>query len=253
MTKIKKRNEVLIEEQDQAKVERLAELVGKKRISLEWHMRRFFGPYLPMLKGARVLDVGCGKGTTTFYAALCGAREIVGLDPEAAGSTHGVTDTFSKIKQQLELVQCIHKPIDFLDYSAETPFDLVLLYNSINHICEVTSDIRRDPVARSSQSQVIAQIARVLKVNGCVIFCDASRRNLFSDLGLPSPLSRRINRKTHQTPGAWRRLLVEHGFGDFSQNWYVPYIIPWAGPLLDNRISNYLTFSLFVLRGRKIR
>ena len=253
MTKIEKHNEVLIEEQNQAKVERLAELVGKKYISLEWHMRRFFGPCLPMLKGARVLDVGCGKGTTTFYAALCGAREIVGLDPEDTGSTHGSIRTFEKIREQLGLLQCVHEPTDFLDYSTKTPFDLVLLYNSINHIREVTSDIRRDPVAHKLQSQVIAQIARVLKINGWVILCDAGRRNLFSDLGLPSPISRRINRKIHQSLGAWRQLLVEHGFGDFCHNWYVPYIVPWARVLLDNPISNYMTFSHFVLRGRKIR
>ncbi len=250
---MKKINEVYIEEQNQGKVERLAELVGKKYISLEWHMHRFFGSCLPMLKDARVLDIGCGKGTTTFYAALCGAKEVVGLDPEAAGSTAGSSRTFLKIREELGLAQCVHRPIDFLSYSTKTPFDLVIMYNSINHIREVTSNIRRDQVAHESQSQVITQIAQMLRVNGWVIFCDASRRNLFNDLGLPSPFSRTINRKVHQSLGAWRYLLAEHGFGDFCHNWYVPYIVPWARVLLDNSISNYLTFSHFVLRSRKIR
>lgn len=216
-------------------------------------MHRFFGPCLPMLKGARVLNVGCGKGTTTFYAALCGAKEVVGLDPEASGSTTGSTQTFSKIREELGLEQCILEPMDFMAYSAETPFDLVLLYNSINHIREVTSDIRRDEAARKSQGRVIAQIAKVLKVNGWVVLCDAGRRNLFGDLGLRSPLAPTISWNAHQNLGAWRRLLAEHGFGDFCHNWYVPYIVPWARVLLDNPISNYLTFSHFVLRGRKIR
>ncbi len=216
-------------------------------------MRRFFGPSLPLLRGARVLDIGCGKGTATFYAAIYGAREVVGLEPEAAGSTSGSIQTFLKIREELGLAQCEHKPIDFLDYSTETPFDLVLLYNSINHIREVSSDIRRDTVACQSQNRVIAQIAKMLKVNGWVILCDASRRNLFADLGLPSPFSRTVNRKIHQSPVAWRQLLVEHDLGDFSQNWYVPYIVPWARVLLDNTVSNYLTFSHFVLRARKIR
>jgi len=216
-------------------------------------MHRFFGLCLPMLKGARVLDVGCGKGTTTFYTALCGAKEVVGLDPEASGSTSGSTRTFSKIREDLGLEQCILEPTDFMAYIAETPFDIVLLYNSINHIREVTSDIQHDEAARESQSRVIAQIAQVLKVNGWVILCDASRRNLFGDLRLRSPLVPTIGWKAHQTLGAWRRLLVEHGFGDFCHNWYVPYIVPWAGILLDNPVSNYLTFSHFVLRGRKIQ
>jgi len=251
--KIEKDNKVSKKEKGQAKVERLAELVGKKPVSLEWHMRRFFGPCLPMLKYARVLDVGCEKKATTFYAALCGAKEVVGLDPETSGSTAGSTQTFSKIRQELGLVQCVHNPIDFLTYSSKNPFDLVLLYNSINHICEVTSDIQRDEAAHKSQSRVIAKIAEVLKVNGWVILYDASRRNLFGDLRLPSPLAPTINWKTHQTLGAWRRLLAEHGFGNFHHNWYVPYIIPWARLLLDNPVSNYLTFSHFVLRDRKIQ
>ncbi|MHC4396449.1 MAG: class I SAM-dependent methyltransferase [Planctomycetota bacterium] len=216
-------------------------------------MHRFFGQCLPMLKAAHVLDVGCGIGTTTFYSALCGASEVVGLEPEAAGSTNDSIRTFLKTREQLDLSQCIHKPTDFLDYSAETPFDFVLLYNSINHIREVSSDIRRDPHARQSQSEVIAQIAEMLKVNGWVILCDASRRNFFADLRLPPLFSRTINRKIHQTPDAWQQLLGEYGFGDFSLNWYVPYIVPWARVLLDNFVSNYLTFSHFVLRGRKIR
>lgn len=250
--KIKTNNKVSIQEQDKTGIERLAALVGKKPVSLKWHMHRFFGPCLPMLKEARVLDVGCGKGTTTFYAALCGAKEVVGLDPEASGSTSGSTKTFSKIKEELALDQCVHKPIDFLTYSPETLFDLVLLYNSINHIREVTSDIQRDEAARKSQNQVVAKIAEVLKVNGWVILCDVSRRNFFGDLRLRCPLAPTINWKTHQKLGAWRTLLTENGFGDFCHNWYVPYIVPWAGILLDNPVSNYMTFSHFVLRGRKI-
>lgn len=216
-------------------------------------MHRFFGPCLQMLEGARVLDVGCGRGTTTFYAALCGAKEVIGLDPEASGSTAGLTQTFSKIREELGLEQCVLKPTDFMTYNTETPFDLILLYNSINHIREVTSDIQRDEVARKSQSRVIAQIARVLKVNGWVVLCDAGRRNLFGDLGLRSPLAPTISWNAHQNLSAWRQLLAKHGFSDFCHNWYVPYIIPWAGILLDNPVSNYLTFSHFVLRGRKIQ
>ncbi len=229
----------------------MARLVGKKPVSLKWHMRRFFGPCLPMLKEARVLDVGCGKGTTTFYAALCGAKEVVGLDPEAAGSTTGSTRTFSKIQEKLNMDQCVLKPIDFLNYNPKKPFDMVLLYNSINHIREVTSDVKRNKAARKSQNRIVAKIAEVLKVNGWAILCDVSRRNLFGDLRLRCPVAPTINWKTHQTLGAWRALLKENGFDNFCHNWYVPYIAPWAGPLLDNPISNYLTFSHFVLRGKK--
>ena len=117
-------------------------------------MHRFFGPCLPMLKGARVLDVGCGKGTTTFYAALCGAKEVIGLDPEASGSTTGSTQTFSKIREELGLEQCVLEPTDFMTYNTETPFDLILLYNSINHIREVTSGVTKLHVNRKAGSSL---------------------------------------------------------------------------------------------------
>lgn len=238
---------------NRAQFEHLAELLGQPRFKIEWHMRRFFGPCLSMLKGARVLDVGCGRGITTFCAAFFGANEVVGLEPEAAGGQHGSSQDFIRIRDALGLGQCVCEPTDFMSYRPETGFDFVLLYNSINHIREVTSDVRRDPVARQSQSKVIAQIARMLKPNGWVILCDCSRRSLFGDLHLRCPFRGRIEWKKHQTPGAWRQLLAEEGFGDFCHNWYVPYIAPWTGWLLDNMVSNYLTFSHFVLRGRKIR
>jgi len=251
--KMKRDDGVCTTKQNQAQMERLAELIDKKLVSLEWHMHRFFGHCLPMLRDARVLDVGCGKGTTTFYSALCGAKEVVGLDPETGGSTHGSNKRFLEIREELGLGQCVQEPVDFLSYKNEVPFDMVLLYNTINHIRDVTSDVRYAPEARKSQSRVVAKIAEMLKVGGWVVFCDSSRRNLFGDLGLRSPISPSINRKGHQCPGAWRELFVEQGLGQFSCNRYVPYIVPWACWLLDNPVCDYLTFSHFVMRGRKIR
>ena len=42
------------------------------------------------LSGKRMLDIGGGSGIYSFYAACAGAREVICLEPEAAGSMSGV-------------------------------------------------------------------------------------------------------------------------------------------------------------------
>ena len=39
--------------------------------------------------GARVLDVGSGRGLMTLYAAMRGAERVVSMEPEMDGSTGG--------------------------------------------------------------------------------------------------------------------------------------------------------------------
>ncbi|MBN1435583.1 MAG: class I SAM-dependent methyltransferase [Sedimentisphaerales bacterium] len=233
-------------------INKLAQLLNRSKRNVQGYIQNFWGPCLKFLHNANILDVGCGPGATTFSAAIWGAKQVIGLEPQAAGSSQGSQTTFNKIKNELKLHQCKLEPIDFLKYNPDNPFDIVLFYDSINHIRETTADIRYDTAARQEQKQIIAHVRQVTATNGWVIMCDCSRKNFFGDFGIPSPVMPTINWKTHQCAAAWRSLLQEEGFGNLSINWRVPPRIKWAKPILDNAFVNYLTFSHFILRAQKL-
>jgi hypothetical protein len=49
-----------------------------------------------------VLDVGAGEGDASFYAACAGAKRVVSLELEAAGSRGGVREQFNRIRERLD-------------------------------------------------------------------------------------------------------------------------------------------------------
>ena len=54
------------------------------------------------LKDKKVLDIGGGYGLFSLYAASRGAKKVICLEPEADGSSSGVTDRFHKLNKLLE-------------------------------------------------------------------------------------------------------------------------------------------------------
>jgi SAM-dependent methyltransferase len=230
----------------------VADAVGDPAARLAWRMQRFFGR--TPLRGARVLDVGCGAGATTFFALLCGAREVVSLEPELDGSSPEMARTYHRIRDALGLTACELLPVDFVAYSADEPFDVITFRDSINHIREVTADAGRDEAARSQLSEVTGHATQLLAPDGHIVLSDCSRRNAFNDLGLVSPLAGRvIEWPKHQTPSTWRELLRAHGTWDTRVEWHCPsYRLRHLRAPLENRLAAYLTFSYFVLRARRL-
>ena len=80
-------------------------------VKAEWPERnvgnlRFYLDYIfdgVPLAGRRVLDIGAGDGVYSFYAAATGAARVVALEPEAEGSSPGVTAKFSHLSEVLRL------------------------------------------------------------------------------------------------------------------------------------------------------
>ena len=101
---------------------------------------RFFVDYLfegVDLTGKTMLDVGAGDGRFSFYAAAAGAREVVSLEPDAAGSSGGQTGAFRKLASPFDHpdVRLVPESLQQYEHKGEL-FDLLLLTASINHLDE---------------------------------------------------------------------------------------------------------------------
>jgi ubiquinone/menaquinone biosynthesis C-methylase UbiE len=206
------------------------------------------------ISNKRVLDVGCGSGTFALSLSCLGAGYVVGIDPERAGSTRGTKRIMADRVNELGLVNCEFMPVGFGEHHfKDSSFDLILSYNSINHLHEVKSDLRKDSNAYSTCQKIFREFFRITAPKGMVIISDCSRKNLFSMLnkfGIPNPMAgtRTIEWEKHQVPSVWKELLQEAGFSLVSQSWYVPTPFRHIRCFIDNCIFNFCTFSHFTLR-----
>ena len=112
--------------------------------------RHFDGALRPEdLRGRRVLDLGCGYGgRTVYYAEVCGAAEVVGIEPQ-----EGVVDlcrAFAREKGSSRTRFDVGRAeeLPFPDAS----FDTVVSYDVLEHV--------EDPVA------AIHEVERVLRPGG---------------------------------------------------------------------------------------
>lgn len=88
-------------------------------------------------KNKCVLDIGGGSGIYFYYAACMGAKSVVCLEPEATGSSKEVEDSFHKLNEILEYDNIARKTIAIQEYESEgKTYDIIFLYNSINHLDE---------------------------------------------------------------------------------------------------------------------
>ena len=101
------------------------------------------------LRGRRVLDVGCGYGgRTVYYAEVCGAAEVVGVEPQA-----GVIELCREFAREMRSERTTFEvgraeELPFPDAS----FDTVVSYDVLEHV--------QDPVA------AVGEIERVLRPGG---------------------------------------------------------------------------------------
>jgi len=66
--------------------------IYKSEPALLYHLESIFQGV--DLAHKRVLEIGGGAGVYSFYAAIQGAKEVVCLEPEAAGSAASISKTF---------------------------------------------------------------------------------------------------------------------------------------------------------------
>jgi SAM-dependent methyltransferase len=205
------------------------------------------------LRGKRMLDVGAGDGRFCFYAACAGATEVVGLEPDADGSSsaHNMTGTaFERMSQMVDKpnVRLVRDTLQ--DYRRDGElFDVVLLHAAVNHLDEdACTRLHEDEAAREAYGEIFDKVAQLMKPGGTLIVVDAARRNFFGDLKLTNPVARTIEWHKHQSPQLWTKLLQRSGFVAPRVRWSTLNSLRAAGRLLlGNRVAAYFMASGFVL------
>ena len=201
------------------------------------------------LRERRMLDIGGGQGIQSFYAAVMGAREVVCLEPEAAGSARGVRQVFERIRDGLARLPVILRACTVEQFHDSAGFDVILMNSSINHIDEdACIRLLEDPAARERFRRVLAHIAALAKPGGRLIVVDCTRYNAFSALGLVNPINRAIEWQKHQNPEVWAALLEAVGFRRPKVSWRGLYRFGRLGQALTaNRTAAYFLKSAFRL------
>lgn len=199
------------------------------------------------LENKRILEIGCGKGAFCIWAALNKAEYVLGIEPETAGSTGGSLHTFCETAGKLALSNIEAKGL-FLN-QLEIPqksFDIILMYNVINHLDEDKVQVLdRDVSASEGYALLLKELKKFLYPEGIVIVADCARSNFWNNIGLKSPLVPTIEWHKHQNPSQWIKVFRTAGFDLYDFRWSLLY--PF-GKLASNSLFQYLTTSHFVLR-----
>jgi SAM-dependent methyltransferase len=207
------------------------------------------------LTGKRVLEIGGGRGTLSFYAAVRGAERVVCLEPESAGSTAAVTDSFKRLSKRLGLANVELRNSTFQTYDSDgETFDLLVLNNSINHLEEPSCiALRHDATAQSVYHRIFEKMHRLSRPGGMLIISDCAPYNAFALLGLRNPLMPSIEWHKHQTPWCWAKVIARAGFGRPEIRW--SSINTLRGPgrmLLGNALAAFFLTSHFCLRMTRV-
>lgn len=231
------------------KLELAARLVGYANGTRYRVRGDFLFQGIPLI-GMHVLEVGCGIGAWAIWAALHGADRVIGIEPEADGSTE---NTLTKLRQTIETLELDKNIVASNHYLHELPvqnrpFDVVVMYNVINHLDEKAVVMLHSEAFAYERYVTILQNLRLrMRSGGWAIVADCGRSNFWPRLGLRSPLAPTIEWHKHQNPRTWIDVFKSAGFESFDVRWspLQPLV-----RLTANRLAQYLTLSHFVLRFR---
>ena len=201
-----------------------------------------------------MLDIGCGAGLCSFYAACSGAAKVISLEPEEAGSTAGVTSKYQKLANSLNLDQVTLQGITLQEFDpGGQKFDIIILDDSVNHLDEdACINLHRDPAAEESYTKIFRQIYDMAADGAVLIITDASRYNIFPLFGLKNPMVPTIDWTVHQSPTLWTRLLSNAGFSNPTVRWRsLNRFGPIGERLLGNKVASFFLWSRFCLTMRK--
>lgn len=201
------------------------------------------------LRGKTVLDIGAGRGMASAFAIAQGAKHVVALEPESAGSTDGYSAVILRVQEELNAsnFEVRAQPVQDYDNAGRT-FDVVLLYQSVNHLDEpMCMALGHSEEARDVYRGIFGRIAGMMNPDARLIMVDASRHNFFPMIGLKNPLLPMIEWEKHQTPRTWVRLLAPLGFVKERVSWHTYHALRHFGPVFANRVVSFVLNSVFRL------
>lgn len=220
--------------------------------ALKYHLNFLF-PKINF-KDKSVLDIGGGVGIYSFYAGCMGAKKVICLEPELAGSSKGLRDIFNTIKSELGSRNVYFIPKTFQEYEGEDVFDIVILYDSINHLNEVAcTKLKESKIAEEHYINIFRKLYKITRVGSKVIICDCSDKNFFNLIGSKNFFAPSIEWGKHQSPQLWAKLLGDCGFKKEKIKWSSPNRWGTIGNrLMGNRFISYFTTSHFCLLMKRI-
>lgn len=227
---------------------------GRGYSVLDHRCRQLFGR-VGNLEGRTMLEIGGGEGLFSLWALAHGMEKVMILEPEADGSTHGVGERFLEHRNALNISEerLSYSPRIFQEYEGENrTFDLVLSYNSINHLDErACKRLNRSKSSKFIYLKLLEKVFSLLRPRGHFIISDSGRLNFWNQIGMNSPFSPSIEWEKHQEHTVWISLLNEVGFEFVSLDWHRFHPLRWLGRLGSNRIVARATTSKFILTVRK--
>lgn len=220
--------------------------------TLQFHLDTLFDGI--DFKNKRVLDIGGGAGLHSFYAASRGAQKVVCLEPEEDGCSSGVIDKFNKLKNLLEYDNVELRPLTLQAFEAEgQSFDVILLYNSINHLDEAACiTLLNESNSKAVYIGLFSKIYSLASNDAALIICDCSRYNFFGLVNVRNPFAPTIEWRKHQAPEIWANLSGEVGFVNPKIRWSSFNRMRTLGKILvGNKLMAYFLTGHFCLSMKK--
>jgi len=206
----------------------------------------------------KMLDVGCGSGLYSFYAACRGAKYCICLEPLLGGSTKDAYDKFRILQSELSLSNVYLYTTRIQDFNAPgIKFDILLLHNSINHLDEdACINLQYDKNAKKRYIFIFEKLRMLAAPRAKLIITDCSPCNFFARIGIRNPFAPNIEWHKHQSPEFWASMLSNHGFTNPRIRWTPLNALIGLGRvgklLSGNRFVSYFLISHFLLVMDKI-
>lgn len=200
-------------------------------------------------KDKNVLDIGGGIGIHSFYAACMGAKRVVCLEPELAGSSKRLKEKFSVINSKLGLNNVYFVTETFQEYEDSDIYDVVVSSASINHLNESACiKLKKSKSAREEYKKYFWKLFQMTTSGSKLIICDCSNKNFFKFIGFKNPFAPSIEWEKHQSPELWTSLLEDCGFKKNKLKWSSFGRLDRLGNfILGNKFFSYFLTSHFCL------